>query len=269
MLISSCTIEKRHYRSGFYWDWNRAEAKEGNSTPESVDENKAVVSVAPVQGDSQVFSGSQTAISHKITHREQRRAVLRTSDFQDSSRVLPSPVSGLPTAAPADDPKPEEKDKINPLLSWLVGAGLVFELSFLLMFLAGTVSWMGIGVLTAVFLGVLFFALAMWLRKSYAQRIAAGEKNEKLRLSAHFHRFKTLLHIYFAAAAMGILGWILLESAIGPLGFVGTILASSGMVLVLGVALVLLVLFVLYLIRWRKDPTGYKPKRDPHPPKDR
>jgi predicted RND superfamily exporter protein len=92
---------------------------------------------------------------------------------------------------------------------------------------------------------------------------------ERLRLSAHFHRFQILLYIFFTAALMISFGFALTLSTSSILGWIGIILSGGGIVVGIGVGAVLLTLFAFYLIRWRKDPTGYKPPRNPHPPKDR
>lgn len=171
-----------------------------------------------------------------------------------------------------DEPKPEGHDRMNPTVASLTIGGMVFSLIFLLIDVFAIAGSAPFFMVIAPWIGVAMFALALYLRHRYQLRIAGGEKSEALRMSAHYHRFRVLLYLFFAASLMMSIGWAF---ALGSgfltsgLGIVGVILGGGGMVLVQGVGAVLLILGVLYLILWRKDPTGFKPPRDPHPPKDR
>lgn len=169
-----------------------------------------------------------------------------------------------------DDPKPQGHDRMNPLISPMVGAAFVIPLSLLVLELIGGFGSNPYVLLIAIpLLAALLFALAMNLRKKYVTLISLGDVRERLRLSAHFHRLQILMYIYFAAALMLSLGFALRLSASAILGWIGIIFTGGGIVVGLGAGVVLLVLFALYLFLWRKDPTGYKPPRNPHPPKDR
>ncbi len=169
----------------------------------------------------------------------------------------------------ADDPKPEGHDRMSPTISSMVGAAFVIPLSLIVLELTGALASNAYVFLIAIpLIAALLFALAMQLRRKYVTLRSLGEKGDKYRLSAHFHRLQILLYIYFRASLMISFGFALTLSASAILGWVGIILSGGGIVVGIGVGVVLLILYALYLILWRKDPTGIKPPRDPHPGKD-
>ena len=256
LLLHSCTIEKRHYRNGFYIDWNR-EATEGVSvnSKDTITEK----SVLPVS-DQVAPTANETPALAIETLAPQEIAGVQISTALESADVPESPRS---KAEKNDDPQPETHDKLNPLISWITLFGI----------LAPIAGFVGYYLLTSPnflaflpLIGVLGFIYAMWLRKRYQQQIAAGSTDAKYRLSGSFHRAKIILFIFFGGELLFGLGWIIAELG-GPLGFVGAMMFTSGMVIMYALAAVLLVLLLLYLFVWRKDPTGTKGRPPKHPPK--
>jgi hypothetical protein len=256
-LFTSCVLEKRHYRNGFYVNWNK------NSVHEQVSDT--LVLESPVHIDNE-HNSVDLVTDENVIVEEENIDVVPTNGESKETRPESTDHSGELN----DDPKPEGHDKINPIISPMVGFAFAIPLSLVVLELIGNfgsnpyVLLIGIPLIAA-----LLFALAMNLRRKYVMLNALGDKRTVIRLSAHFHRFQILLYIYFAAALMLSLGFALGLSTSGILGWIGIILSGGGIVVGLGVAAILLALFAFYLIRWRKDPTGYKPPRNPHPPKDR
>lgn len=266
-LISSCTIQKRHYRNGFYCDRKRSEQQsslierhdtltESGNTVEVQSEESKVGAEAPVRFDS---SG-------------ERRKEFHTPVFPDSGATMENESVPGPDAARADEPKPESHDRINPKMAAMMISGVVLSLLFLLIDVFAIAGSAPFFFIIAPLIGVLLFAGALLLRNRYVARTASGEKSEGLRLSAHFHRFRIMLFLFFAGALAMAIGWAFAVGggfSLAAAGIIAVLLGGSGMIIVQGVAVILLILALLYLFRWRKDPTGYKPPRNPHPRKDR
>lgn len=260
LLFNSCVIEKRHYRNGFYVNWNNSDVEE------NVRDTSALEFPLQREVSNTTIERIEVVVTDDVTR--SRESVQETPSNGDISKTrnesADSPVEQN------DDPKPEGHDKMNPLISPMVGAAFVMPLSLIVLELIGGLGRNPYVWLIAIpLLAALLFALAMNLRKKYVTLISLGDVREKLRLSAHFHRLQILLYIYFAAAVMLSLGFALRLSASAILGWIGIIFTGGGIVVGLGVGVVLLALFAIYLLLWRKDPTGYKPPRNPHPPKDR
>jgi hypothetical protein len=259
-LFTSCVIEKRHYRNGFYVNWNNPD--NSGSTSDTGEQNPpSLVAESSVTDEEIVVVPVQAA--------EQNTESVYTIPTSDHAGKVRDESPDRPVEQ-NEDPKPEGHDKINPVISPMVGVAFAMPFSLLVLELLGAfgsnpyVLLIGIPLIAA-----LLFALAMNLRKKYVTLISLGDVRERLRLSAHFHRFQILLYIFFTAALMISFGFALTLSTSSILGWIGIILSGGGIVVGIGVGAVLLTLFAFYLIRWRKDPTGYKPPRNPHPPKDR
>lgn len=202
----------------------------------------------------------------------EKRKEFHTHIFPDTNITVESENIPEPAASRGDEPKPESHDRLNPKIAAMMIGGVVLSLLFLLIDVFAIAGSAPFFFVIAPLIGVLLFAGALLLRKRYVARTASGEKSEGLRLSAHFHRFRIVLLLFFAGVLAMAIGWTFAMSggfSLSAAGMIGVLLAGSGMVIVQGIAIVLLILALLYLFRWRKDPTGYKPPRNPHPPKDR
>lgn len=264
LLLHSCTIEKRQYRNGFYIDWNHTYTHtqdQGNTDEDTAEQHPLLKSEDPI-----VHVNVVSIITQQDSVHENTRPGAEEQKANPEEKV--ATLSTVP-AERIDEPQPPGNDRVNPKITGLVIAGMVFSLLFALNYFVPLVGSAPYFFILAPLLGVVLFAAAMYLRQKYALRAAAGEKNEALRLSAHFHRFRVMLYLFFIASlAMGI-GYLFAFSVSGiASGVLGIVLGGGGMVLVQGVGIVLLILGLIYLFRWRKDPTGYKPPRIKRPPKD-
>jgi|GEM_PF-3030769 hypothetical protein len=259
LLSGSCTIEKRHYRNGFYINWN-------NDHPHSA---------SIVERDSvPVISHLAVTVETDSTQSENSEVISETFNVEPTERSnthcatdhenLKDPESSSAEVGKNDEPQPETHDKLNPLVSPLVALGVLLGIAGVLcMYLVSNPALL----ILVPIVGLLCLTAAYLLRKRFTLKIAAGDRNKRYRISAHFHRAKIVLFIFFAAEALFSLGWFL--GVVGSsIGFIGFLMLTSGIVIMTAVSVVLLALLLIYLFQWRKDPTGYRKPRDRHPPKD-
>jgi hypothetical protein len=266
VVAQSCTIQKRHYRKGFYTGWNASHAQPVQSASPH-DTISAGHSMVPAT-DTSAAALPQITINEAATPSHERQNRVIPTD-EDAGEYTPQPEGRAPQRA--DDLQPEGKDRINVNVSALVGAAIVCSLAFLILKVSSIPGSAVFFFFVLPLLAITLFALAMWLRRKFGLRAAAGGKSDAVRLSAHFHRFRVVLYLFFIGSAIMALGWALFLStglSISALGSVGAVLAGGGMALVQGVAIVLAVLFLIWLFHWRNDPTGYKKPREKHPRKD-
>lgn len=260
LLFPACTLEKRHYRNGFYVEWNQALFPHQKILPRDTTDEHRVVAEQNVPA----YNREEPALAVEFPQPEKRADIILTEHHSTVS----VPESTHRRDIPAADPQPEAHDKINPVVSGLIGTGMVFSMAWYVLLHSMIIAGGAVPFFIILpFIGVLLFVVAMFLRERYALRKAQGEA---VQLSAHYHRFRLLLFLFFGSALMLSVGWAfaLGGSTVYGLGLLGVILGGGGMMLLQGLTLVLLALFLFYLFVWRKDPTGVKKRRDRHPAKE-
>jgi Na+/H+ antiporter NhaD/arsenite permease-like protein len=124
----------------------------------------------------------------------------------------------------------------------------------------------------APLLGAGLYFVAKKLRQKIVYAIANGAKGKNDVVSAHYYRFHLMLDLFFLFALIGgcflLLGNYTNLLASGIIGAFASVLTTASILLTCSIALILLVLLMFYIFRWRKDPSGYAPKRERHPRKD-
>jgi hypothetical protein len=249
-------LEKRHYRNGFYFDWNNSTDRswnekhsESNVESEPISPSDSLAAVIQVEEPAPEPNNPDLEVAEQV----------KSSGSEKREDVLVLPPTGVEKT---DEPQPESHDRINPLILALTLCAILLPLTAIFgLYLA---SWFFASLFSLA--GLILFVTALLMRKQIQSDIAAGEKKKFLRLSAHYHRIKIILFLFFGGTALFTLGalslWIL-----GGSGIIGLLMLQSGVVITLAVALILFVLSLIYLIVWRKDPTGSKSRPPKHPPK--
>lgn len=173
---------------------------------------------------------------------------------------------------PQDD-LPPGKDKPNTTIALLMLLGFLFAGLLLFAQLSVLPGWAVVLFILAPIVGVGLFVWALHRRRNVMRAVANGSTGNAFRLSAHYHRFRLLMQMYFLFALVASVFLLLAEytgiAAGGIAGAFASVLISGSTLLMASLALILFVLATIYLCYWRKDPTGYAPPRERHPRKDR
>lgn len=266
MFLNSCTIEKRHYRSGFYLDFAKSSAIIGEQHRcDSV--NKASSVNDP--GDSIRTSFRETA-ENVLFHDTAIAREGTLDDVQTNAITRKEMINRMQYAYLPDEPPPT-KDQPNKLIVTLLAVAFFLVACFVFVNIAFLPFWLVVILFISPFVGVLLYALATYYRRKLMQFKAAGATGEKYRVSAHYHRFKIFLLMFFASVLLGLVGFLLVYSTgfglSGVFGVIGIFMTIAGIGFTELLAIILLVMFLIYWFRWRKDPTGVAKRRNPHPPK--
>ncbi len=180
-------------------------------------------------------------------------------------------VDEIITASPPDEPKPPGNDKPNRKITLLTVLGILFVGAVLFLLIPGLSAGVALMFYLSPLLGVGIYFMAKRIRQKTAHAIANGAKD--VNVSAHYYRFHLMLDLFFLfaliAATFLLLGNYTNVLASGIIGAFGSVLTTGSILLTMAIAGILLVLLMFYLFRWRKDSTGYAPKRERHPRKDR
>lgn len=194
------------------------------------------------------------------------------SDLQQDEIAPPEIATDeIVAASPPDEPKPPGNDKPNRKITLLTVLGIILVGAVLFLFIPGLSAGAALIFYLAPLLGVGIYFIAKRLRQKAAHDIANGAKD--LNVSAHYYRFHLMLDLFFLFALIAsvflLLGNYTNVIAAGIIGAFGSVLTTGSILLTMAIAGILLVLLMFYLFRWRKDSTGYAPKRERHPRKDR
>jgi hypothetical protein len=249
LVTTSCTIEKRHYRKGFYigsvFDSNiESESKKADTC------TTVVAALKNEEGNSRVRktkvdSSTQTAIVRDTIH-----ARLRLKDSLPILTIGSAPrIQGHFQYTKKDEPA-VQYDQTNADVRNMMLAAIGCVLLFILF------QFLGAPLLVAAFvpllpgLGSIIFAYSILLRKFIKKSVNAGLRGPDYQLSRYFRKFIFPLSVLFLGAAaftlIQILGPALLFSATGLL-----ILKISWAILLLA-PIELLILGVIYYFYWRK-----------------
>jgi len=171
-----------------------------------------------------------------------------------------------------DDGKPPGNDKPNRKITLLTVIGILLVGCVVLLLIPGLSAGLTLLFYLCPLIGVGLYFLAKRMRQKVAYAIANGAKGPDAVLSAHYYRFQLMLDLFFLFALIGgcflLLGNYTNVIASGIIGAFGSVLTTASILLTGSIALILLVLLMFYIFRWRKDPGGYAPKRIRHPRKD-
>jgi len=278
-LFHSCTIEKRHYRSGFYVagphesqrrteknhdPFAGATKNEADSVP-GCKESELIQS--PCKQDNAttpLVPDSVAAHAHDTSQHVLNSEKIESVDPVDDR--APSP------AAP-DEPGSDRKDRPNRTVLILIALAFFFVACIVFIFAGPLPFALAVIIVCCPLIGVLLYTAAMIYRQKLLQAIARGMTGEKLRVSAYYNRFKILFYLFFSAVLLGLLGLVFAYSTgfgfNSILGVFGVLMFGAGIGLLQVLSVFLLIFFLFYLFKWRKDPTGNSAKRPNRPPKDR
>lgn len=175
------------------------------------------------------------------------------------------------TVLPPDETPPPTKDQPNRTIVILMAIGFFLVACVLLALFPLAPSWLLVTLFFFPPLGVLLYLIAVRYRRKLVTLQMAGALGGKHKLSAHYHRFKIFLMLFFSSALLGWLGYALIYStawgAAPILGLFGVFMFGAGTGFTIVLAGVLMVMFIAYLIKWKDDPTGVAKKREPRPVK--
>lgn len=194
--------------------------------------------------------------------------------IENPEKEIPEPVivsqEAFATPSPAEE-KPPGNDRPNKTVTLLTVLGILLVGCVALLLIPGLSAGVMLLFYLCPFVAVGLYFLAKRIRQKTAHAIASGAKD--VTVSAHHHRFRLMLDLFFLFALIGgvflFLGNYTNVIASGIIGAFGSVLTGASILLTCSIAVILLVLLMFYLFRWRKDPTGYAPKRERHPRKDR
>lgn len=227
------------------------------------DENGSVVWISNRSSEAAVSSVIDSIAEAEIADCE----VNQEEEFRIPKVLAPE----VDTALPPPEEKPPGNDKPNRKITLLTVLGILLVGCVALLLISGLPAGVMLLFYLCPFLGVGLYFLAKRIRQKTAHAIANGAKD--VTVSAHHHRFRLMLDLFFLFALIGgfflILGNYTNVIASGIIGAFGSVLTSASILLTCSIAAILLVLLLFYLFRWRRDPTGYAPKRERHPRKDR
>ena len=274
LLFHSCAIEKRHYRNGFYVAGPHESQRRNGKNPDLFARTSKTVADSVsgstesdlIQSSSKQNNASAPPVPDSVATRDTSQHALNPGKIESVAPVDDRAPS------PREEPGPDTKDRLNRTELILIALAFFF-VACIVFFFAGLPFPFTVIVLCCPLIGVMFFAAAMIYRQKLLEAIARGMTGEKFRVSAYYSRFKTLFYLFFSAVLLGLLGLVLVYSTgfgmNSLLGVFGILLFGAGIGLTQVLVTLLLVFFLVYLFKWRKDPTGNSAKRPTRPPKDR
>jgi hypothetical protein len=246
----SCTIEKRHYRNGFYVDL-------GKEKKHSVllREESPVAGILPVINKiAAPVPGNDSAVAEKSNSPDQQvrrrihKAISPVRFFPSRDTVKPLPPRKVkPALSPSADDKP------NKLLLTLFLIALFLPITTYFALLIPFVPlWLTLGL---IILALLIYISAILIRNRFEKKFPHSTE-EKFRLSPSwsYFRHKMLIHFIFLALLItGILMVTVADFTIGTLaGLVAVLFETAGIFGGIVMLLILGILAILYLVRRKR-----------------
>jgi membrane protein implicated in regulation of membrane protease activity len=251
--LASCTMQKRHYRAGFYISrhGDRMREQQTRNTKDTIE--PALRAVTNQQEDAQAIAQKSDTIA--TPHCGEPREVLT----KEKQSTIPSAALEEQKDPPAErtEQPGAEKDKPNrTILLMMIGAMLLVALIFFF-----AVPFLGWWVYVVAALGpvagLLVYLAALMVRKKFVRKNMAGSTDKKYRLSKWYHKFALPLHLLFGSVLLAGLGFVMsyaLGFALdGFLSVLGILIMGAGMTSVSILSIVLLVITLLYFFKWRKS----------------
>lgn len=251
-FISSCSIQKRHYRDGFYISFHgtRVGEERAHSMTDTMEptlrgrtgQEEVALTIAQ---QSDTVSTPFCSESRDVVKSKQKTVL---HDALEKQKDPPAERTEQPGA---------EKDKPNrTVLLMILGALLLVAL---LLFVTVPVLgwWVYLIAIIGPAAGVLLYIAALLVRKRIVLKNMAGATEEKYRLSKWYPQFKLPLHLFFGSVVAGGIGLLMsytLGFALnGFLSVLGMLIAGAAATSLAILAVVLLILVMLYLFKWRKS----------------
>lgn len=265
-IVHSCTIEKRHYRNGFYVNW----AQTNTRTDSSLTNSKAPDKAGNNQPKKTIITPESEIVPDvAIADSVNNRSVNGRKFILPAHEVIPGEKRAVSNAPPPDETPPPTKDRPNRKIVLLLAIAFFLVACIVITQLAFTPQWLIVTLFFFPLAGVMMYLIAMRYRRKLVAQQVSQRGSPSHTLSAHYHRFKVFLLLFFASALLGWFGYALVYSTawgVAPIfGLLGVFMFGAGVGFTLILAVVLLVMLIAYLAIWRKDPTGVAKKRDPRP----
>lgn len=253
MVLTSCSLQKRHYRHGFYFDfYSRNQSSFQGTREDSVEVtiHESNLTVDTTSSEEISADSSVTDLSHSDEHFGS--TPVERVHRNHSEEVLSGPLSVPRDEVPPDQDRPNKKIFWMMLISVLLAAstvGILFPPVSVLFFILPV-------------LGLALFIIALYYRRRVLRLLIAGGKGETVQLSKFYPNFALALYLFFGAIAAAFIGLAFIGSIV-PI--IGIVLFEGGMI-VGGASLILLVvLSVFWICKWRKQGEGRKKPWEPRP----
>lgn len=252
LLFMSCSIEKRQYRNGFYVDFHRT--KNAHFVP---GKNEIITAVAPQVENENACGAITPAVADTLIAVEFTNTSPENKIECNQDSAIAEGQSESLQQIPRDEVPPDQ-DRPNKKLFWMMltavvlaacAAGVLFPPVSIVFFILPVI-------------GLLLFIAALYYRRRVLRMLIAGGTGEEVQLSKFYPNFALALYLFFGAVAATFIGIALVGSVVG---IIGVILFEGGMI-VGGAALLLLVLLsIIWLCKWRKQGEGRKKPWEPRP----
>lgn len=243
--MSSCSIERRHYRDGFYVDRHHRNATIEQNTHTFTAEKQEPSDVVEQERAEELATPYSQVDSVVVANCPEVRKENASNDPAMDSGVADAKEN---VVAPPDEPKPE-KDAPNRTILILILAGILLVFAPILAILPISV-FLFVLVLCMPAVAVLLYLLALMHRKKVLVGFMRGEKGKQWQLSNYYHRFSLALHLFFGSVLVGQVGVAVLYLT----NFLGLAIGITFCAMILaGIMFIfLLIMALLYLFKWRK-----------------